>query len=390
MTAASLRMGGRRAARRAASIVVPRAYAAARRRGWLPLSERVHWFGARSPREASKALSARAAGLVSSPNQWVLILGAGPLRTGLERELTRRGIQNRLAAATSDLELTRATSATLACIVAADVAVSRVTENARLALSDSRLAGIPFEYTTGLEPEAAQRRRQDEYSDSDFISPVLLADPSPYELYDASLTRFEQKCGLRDYLDLYQLLQSLLEREVPGDVVEFGSYQGHSGWLIGTTLKALGSAKPIHLFDTFESFPSESAGIDYFWSNTHHVHLDEVRHKLADLDTVRLVPGEFERTVPDSAIEQIALAYIDCDSYRAVSYLANALFEDRISAGGFMVFEDYGHPALLGCRLAVHEYFDERTDCVRFFSQFSGLYIVMKLPTGQRKDEAAR
>lgn len=390
-TATSLRADATRVADRAASIIRPRAHAVARRFGWMPRSERVRWFGARSPREASKALSARAAGLVAAPGQWVLIVGQeGPLRRGLERELSDRGIAHRSATTIGELELTAADSSTLACILASDVEVARVTAAARSSMADPGLAAIPFEYTTGLEPEADQMREQDEYSDSGFISPVLLADPSPYQLYSSSLERFEQKCGLRDYLDLYQLLESVVEREVEGDVVEFGSYKGHSGWLIGTTLKELESDKPVHLFDTFESFPSESAGVDYFWSGTHQVQLEEVAAKLAPLEAVRLVPGEFERTIPNCGIEPIALAYVDCDSYRAVSYLAGALFEERLSPGGFMVFEDYGHPALLGCRAAVHEYFDGRTDCVRFFSQFSGLYVVMKLATGQPSEDVQR
>jgi len=238
---------------------------------------------------------------------------------------------------------------------------------------------MPLEYATGLEPEKRQFRRQDEDAGHDFVSPLLLAKPSPYELYDQSLQRFEQKCALRDYLDLYQCLASVVEREVPGDIAEFGSYKGHSGWLIGKTLEGLGSAKPVYLFDMFESFPAESTGIDYFWTGTHQVHLQEVRSKMAELPAVRLVPGEFERTVPESGLDQLALAFVDCDSYRAVKYLAESLFDKRLSPGGAMVFEDYGHPALLGCRVAVHEFFDGRTDCFGFFSQFSGLYVVVKL-----------
>src|SRR6202011_2588231 len=148
----------------------------------------------------------------------------------------------------------------------------------------------------------------------------------PYRLYEASLQRFEQKCGLRDYLDLYQLLASVVERDVPGEIAEFGSYKGHSGWLIGKTLEMLKSAKHVHMFDTFESFPSEAAGVDYFWSGSHKVRLDEVRAKLADVAAARIVPGEFERTMPESGLDEIALAYVDCDSYRGVSYLARTAF----------------------------------------------------------------
>lgn len=250
---------------------------------------------------------------------------------------------------------------------------------ARRALGDAQLRSVPLEYVSGLEPEQRQFRRQDEYADHGFVSPVLLAEPSPYALYAESLERFEQKCGLRDFLDLYQMLVSVHEREVPGAVAEFGSYRGHSGWLIARSIQALGSNRAVHLFDTFERFPPETEGIDYFWSQTHQVDFDEVRAKLGELPAVRLVRGEFEDTLPRSGLGEIALAYVDCDSHRAVSYLAEALFEHHLGPGGVIVFEDYGHPALLGCRVAVHEYFDGRRDCIRFFSQFSGLYIVVKV-----------
>jgi hypothetical protein len=353
----------------------------ARRLGWIPPDERVRWFGARSVGEASRALATQAGRVLSPSRTWILMAGSdGPLRRSLDRQFRRRGHAHRWVKTLDELDLADADAASLACLVAADVETAKVTRVAREAVADPRLSTLPLEYATGLEPEHRQFRRQDEYADEWFISPVLLDEPSPYRLYAASLDRFEQKCGLRDYLDLYQLLVDVERRKVPGEVAEFGSYKGHSGWLIGKTLEALRSEKAVRLFDTFESFPDESTGIDYFWSGTHQVHLEEVQGKLAELSRVQLVPGEFERTVPDSGLDQIALAYVDCDSYRAVSYLANAIFEDHLSPGGVMAFEDYGHPALLGCRAAVHEYFDGRTDCVRFFSQFSGLYVVVKVP----------
>lgn len=355
---------------------IPRAQRLAQRLGWQAPDERVHWFGARTVGEAARALTERV-GRFKQPSEWVLLIGQdGPLAHAVGRQFDRLSWEHRRVSTVQEAgPQTRPPTA----VVSVDVNAARVTDTARAALSDPGLAGLPFEYVTGLEPERLQFQRQDEYRDDLFISPVLLAKPSPYAIYEMSLERFEQKCGLRDYLDLYQLLGSVHERGVPGEVTEFGSYKGHSGWLIGKTLEALGSAKSLHMFDMFESFPRESAGVDYFWSGTHHVSLEEVRARLSGLSSVELVPGEFERTLPASGLDRIALAYVDCDSYRAVSYLAANLFEDRISPGGVMVFEDYGHPALLGCRVAVHEYFDGRSDCLRFFSQFSGLYVVVKL-----------
>lgn len=356
-------------------------YDLACRLGWLPPEERVRWFGARTAGEATRALTARAARAMQSPDSWVLMLGSdSAVRRVLRRKFERLGWRHQWAPGVDAVDAAALDGAPPACVILTDLETKPVTQMSRDVLRAPRLSELPLEYVTGLEPEHRQLRRQDEYADDIFVSPVLLAEPSPYELYDRSLRHFEQKCGLRDFLDLYQLIVSVEERGVPGEVVEFGSYRGHSGWLIATTLEALRSEKQVYLFDMFQSFPEERAGIDYFWSGTHEVNLEEVQSKLAGLRSVHIIAGEFQQTVPHSAPDSVALAYVDCDSYRAVSYLAATVFEDRLSDGGMMVFEDYGHPALLGCRVAVHEYFDGRTDCVRFFSQFSGLYVVVKVP----------
>ncbi len=255
----------------------------------------------------------------------------------------------------------------------------RMTALARLLANHPVFADARFEYASGLDAEHVVFRSLDEYGDTWFVSPVLLESPSPYDLYEESLTKFEQKCGLRDYLDLYQWLKTVVENDIPGDVAEFGSYKGHSGYLIARTLGALGSAKRLYMFDTFESFPVEPLGVDHFWSETHEVDFEDVRTKLAPFSNVQLVKGDFTETLASTATGPLALAYIDCDSYRATRFLFDALLPDGISAGGLLICEDYGHPALLGNRAAVHESLDGRPGLLRFFSQFSGLYITVKL-----------
>lgn len=346
--------------------------------GWAAPEERVRWFGARTNAEAVRALAHRAGASRSPRRDLLLLVGAdGPLRQALVSSFRRHGWDYRLLETLAPLP-DGVEEGRIACVVAADVEPERIMDVARGALKDPRLAAVPVEWVTGLEPQHLQFARQDDLRGQHFVSPLLVAEPSPYALYDESLHRFEQKCSLRDYLDLYQLIVSVHERAVRGDVAEFGSYRGHSGWLIARTLEGLGSDRTVHLFDTFDRFPAEPEGIDRFWSGTHEVSLEEVRRQLAGLSSVRLVAGEFQDTVPSSGIAELALAYVDCDSHRAVAYLARELFENHLTPGGVIVFEDYGHPALLGCRVAVHDFFDGRTDCVRFFSQFSGLYIVIK------------
>jgi hypothetical protein len=132
------------------------------------------------------------------------------------------------------------------------------------------------------------------------------------------------------------------------------------------------------MFDTFDAFPGEELGIDTFWSNTHKVDFEEVKNRLSSQTNIKLIKGDFTETLPLQSIKKLSLIYVDCDSYRATKFLMEHLYDTTLSNGGCMVFEDYGHPALLGNRLAIHQFFDERNDCLKFFSQFSGFYIVVK------------
>lgn len=245
-------------------------------------------------------------------------------------------------------------------------------------VSTPKLNEVPFEYVGDALLDYAPVRKHSQHKSLHFISPLLI-DRIPYfDIYESSLERFEKKCEIRDYMDLCQAVAHIARHDVPGDVCEFGSYKGHSGYLLSRLLEAEKSDKTLYLFDMFENFPDETVGVDAFWSQTHHVNFEEVKSNFRDRDNVRLIKGDFTETLSNVSLGKLSLVYIDCDSYRGTLYLMKELFEKHLSEKGMMIFEDYGHPALLGNRLAVHEFFDNRKDCITFFSQFSGYYIVIK------------
>jgi len=348
----------------------------------LSVEDKVRWLGASSEDEAARALAhrARREREAGSLDARVLVVGeGGDLAQALARELTRAGVPHRLLALGELETLAEAEAAKVGLILCAYPDGQRQTRTAIALAEHPTLAHKPFEHAAGLDPANAAFRRLDEYADTDFVSPVLLDSPSPYEIYLESLQRFEQKCGLRDYLDLYQVLRWIVTAGVPGDVAEFGSFRGHSGWLIARSLEALGDDRRVFLFDTFDSFPAERYGVDHFWSATHPVSFEAVRAEFADRPSVTLVKGDFTETLADSGIERLALAYIDCDSYRATRYLLETVPQGYLASRGALVCEDYGHPALLGNRAAVHQSLDGKKNLFPFFSQFSGLYIFLKV-----------
>ncbi len=348
------------------------------RLGRMSRAQQVRWYGARSIADGQYALIAwgRAA-LRGAAAKQLLIVGADD---GFRRGLLATLQAAKLPVGAIDLAgLAAVDASVVAAVLCAAIDEAGQQRIAAAVQGHPGLAHCRFEYVGGLDPAQAQFAQQDEYADTFFVSPSLRDAPGPYAIYQESLQLFEQKCGLRDYLDLYQAIRDLVRRDVPGDIAEFGSYKGHSGWLIARTLQALGSNKRLWMFDMFESFPEETLGVDQFWSNTHTVDFAQVSAKLAGFANVTLVRGDFTRTLAESAVRELALAYVDCDSYRATHYLLTTIPDRYLQTGGKLICEDYGHPALLGNRVAVHATMDQRKDFSSYFSQFSGLYIFTKL-----------
>ncbi len=358
-----------------------------RRLGLQDRYEWTRWVGADSQAHAIGSLTQWAQQALQQPavpsGAWVLSLGVGDdYQLGFNQALQRQGLAYRSASLEQLAGWGQAECAGVVLVLCAGANAGWLTAAARTLARHAWLSNTPTEYCGGLDPERAQFARQDEYRDTYFVSPVLLDQPGPYAIYQESLQLFEQKCGLRDYLDLYQLLRQVCANAVPGEIAEFGSYRGHSGWLIARTLQALDPRRRLYMFDMFESFPAEGLGVDHFWNSSHDVKFEEVRDKLAPFEQVTLVRGDFTKTLTESGLTRLALAYVDCDSYRATRYLLDTLLDPassvQLSSGGILVCEDYGHPALLGNRAAVHESLDGVRGGFRFFSQFSGYYIFVK------------
>jgi len=240
------------------------------------------------------------------------------------------------------------------------------------------LSNKVFEYVLIPRDEYQILEQYDWQVNTSFVSPLLVSDIDYFDLYKRSLSKFELKCQIRDYMDLCQLVSSVVKQDIEGDIAEFGSYKGHSGWLMSNILKQFDSKKKLYMFDMFEEFPEEVVGVDSFWSKTHHVDYSEVKSNFSDLDNVSLVKGDFTKTYEISGIDKLCFIYIDCDSYRGTKYLLETLYDDVLAKNGIVGIEDYGHGPLLGNRLAYHEFFDGRDDCFKFFSQFSGFQIVVK------------
>lgn len=272
-----------------------------------------------------------------------------------------------------------------------DLRQSDLANSARFVVHHPILQNLPFEYVSCPQQEnVLWQTHLSRDSDPMYMMPRAAlsgfgnpneSQPDPRQIYAESLQTFTPKCGVPDFLDLFQCLQNIVRQKVPGAIAEFGTFYGHGGYLIANSLVALGEAdRPVYLFDAFGEFPSEGLGIDQFWSGTHHVDFESVKAKFTDLPSVQFVKGDLTTTFPTSGVEQVALAYVDCDSYRATAEIIPQLLNGHLADYGMIIIEDYGHPALLGSRVAVEEIIAQHPNLVSWYSQFSGLFMLLKLP----------
>ncbi len=158
---------------------------------------------------------------------------------------------------------------------------------------------------------------------------------------------------------LYRLCRQSLA--VPGDIWECGVYKGGTAAMLARIIQDGGAKKRLRLFDTFAGMPETDGSVDLhrpgdFKDTT----LAAVRERVGADEIAVYHPGVIPRTFEGLEDSTIAFAHVDVDIWKSVRDCCEFIFP-RLSAGGFIVFDDYGFPSCPGARKAVDEYFSGKT-----------------------------
>ena len=171
--------------------------------------------------------------------------------------------------------------------------------------------------------------------------------------------------GARRLDNLQQCIEDVLERGVPGDLIEAGVWRGGASMFMRAVLKAHGvEDRTVWVADSFQGLPPPNEALyPADAGDLHHtvdelsVSVDEVRRNfgLYDLldDRVRFLPGWFSDTLPQAPIERLAVIRIDADMYSSTTEVLEALYP-RLAPGGYVIVDDYG--GIPACRRAVDDY----------------------------------
>jgi O-methyltransferase len=162
---------------------------------------------------------------------------------------------------------------------------------------------------------------------------------------------------------------------LPGDFVECGVNRGGFSRLIVEYLNLQGSQKRFYLLDTFAGLVTQYVSEEeknrglldaYRYEDCY----EAVKRTFADCPNVVIVKGAVPETLPEVRSERLAFISIDMNCVEPEIAAANA-FWDRLSPGGIIVLDDYGHPLHVAQKRAFDAFAAERG------------VTVLSLPTAQ-------
>ncbi|MEZ0310470.1 MAG: TylF/MycF/NovP-related O-methyltransferase [Myxococcota bacterium] len=153
---------------------------------------------------------------------------------------------------------------------------------------------------------------------------------------------------------------------VPGDFCEAGVFRGGISILLSALLGELAPRRRLWAADSFRGLPPPDPDRDapaeiaswavLSWTGAFATNVDEVVASFERLgaygDHVKLLVGWFEDTLPTAPIEALALLRVDCQYEHSTRTVLEALYP-KLSAGGRVLLNDYGHGAYWGARAAI-------------------------------------
>jgi hypothetical protein len=162
--------------------------------------------------------------------------------------------------------------------------------------------------------------------------------------------------------------------DLEGDICEFGVAQGATSALMANEIRP--TSKRLWLFDSFQGLPPPT-GQDVLLDDIYRLgSIDKYAGQMVEdqaqvverlrqigfpLSRARIVAGFIDETIHQSGLpDEVCFAYVDFDFYAPIKTALHYL-DTRVSAGGFVLVDDYGHFSA-GAQTAVDEFVSPRTD----------------------------
>jgi O-methyltransferase len=159
-------------------------------------------------------------------------------------------------------------------------------------------------------------------------------------------------------------VRTVIEEEIPGDLIETGVWRGGASIFMRAALEAYGDAdRVVWVADSFAglpppdraAFPEDAKGLleeGMMAVPQAEVEANFRRYGLLD-ERVRFLPGYFRDTLPSAPVERLAILRMDGDMYESTFVALESLYP-KVAPGGFVIVDDYG--SYEQCRLAIEDF----------------------------------
>ena len=181
----------------------------------------------------------------------------------------------------------------------------------------------------------------------------------------------ETMIGLKRLDNLQDCITDLIQKGIPGDLLEAGVWRGGAAIFMRGVLQAYGdTSRVVWVADSFQGFPKvdterypadgqEDWDADCF--KIFAVPLEEVKTNFAGYglldERVRFLKGWFKDTLPNAPIERLALLRLDADMYSSTMEVLTILYS-KLAVGGYVIVDDYNSKSM--CRKAVDDFREQQ------------------------------
>ena len=212
-----------------------------------------------------------------------------------------------------------------------------------------------------------------------FFAELFLRDAFNLEKVNLFIKAFPYTMvGYKRLSNVYELSKKVVKSNLQGDFVECGVWKGGCSAVMGFVAQKEGRGRKTWLFDSFEGLP-EPGKEDGDLAKTYSENkmqgqmktinkcvgpMEDVKKIIFDIlklnkENIKLKKGWFQDTLPlaKEKIEKISILRLDGDWYESTKVCLDNLY-DNVSAGGYVVIDDYGHWE--GAKKALNEFFEQR------------------------------
>lgn len=163
---------------------------------------------------------------------------------------------------------------------------------------------------------------------------------------------------------VWREFETVIQRNIPGHIVEFGCYAGTTSVFIRRLLTThYQTDRQFHVYDSFAGLPEKSpqdnnaAGVDFEAGKLYVSKADFIKvFRAANLALPVIHKGWFNEISEDTVPNPIACAFLDGDFYESILDSLRLVWP-KMSSGGVILVDDYKRETLPGVERALHDFF---------------------------------